>query len=159
MSRPLASRVLAKVRPAARMLQIKMLRRQQSRLPEVPLTIRSGSRLHRFKVEVAGTGHQQWLGMMLRTSIRADGGMIFPFARPQSVTFWMKDTLIPLDMIFILEGGSIARIVTAAPQAEMPISSSDAVIAVLEIAGGRAAELGIGLGDTVTWPSPACARP
>jgi uncharacterized membrane protein (UPF0127 family) len=78
--------------------------------------------------------------------------MIFPYAPAQDVAFWMKNTLIPLDMIFIRADGTIARIEeNAVPLSLEPVPSLEPVTAVLEINGGRAAELGIEAGDKVDW--------
>jgi uncharacterized membrane protein (UPF0127 family) len=77
--------------------------------------------------------------------------MIFPYDPPQEVAFWMHNTLIPLDMVFIRADGTIGRIATAKPLDDTPVPSGGAIVAVLEIAGGRAAELGIAPGDKVTW--------
>jgi uncharacterized membrane protein (UPF0127 family) len=121
-------------------------------LRRVPLTIRSASGEHRFTVEVAATPDQQERGLMFVRSLAPDRGMIFPYDPPQQVSFWMKNTLIPLDMIFIRADGTIARIATAKPLDETPVPGGEPIAAVLEIAGGRAAELGIGAGDTVEWP-------
>ena len=89
--------------------------------------------------------------MMFRRSIAPDRGMIFPYSPPQVVGFWMRDTYIPLDMIFIRADGTIARIATATPHSLESVSSLEPVVAVLEIGGGRAAELGIREGDRVTY--------
>jgi uncharacterized membrane protein (UPF0127 family) len=118
----------------------------------VPLTIRSATGEHRFTVEVAATPEQQERGLMFVRSLAPDRGMIFPYDPPQQVSFWMKNTLIPLDMIFIRADGTIARIATAKPLDETPVPGGEPIAAVLEIAGGRAAELGIRAGDRVEWP-------
>ena len=123
----------------------------QSGLETVPLTIASAGGVHRFTVEIARTPDQQTHGMMFRTSIGPNEGMIFPYDFPQEVGFWMKNTLIPLDLVFIRADGTIARIATAVPHDETPVPSGEPVAAVLEIAGGRAAELGIREGDRVDW--------
>jgi uncharacterized membrane protein (UPF0127 family) len=120
-------------------------------LREVPLTIRTATAAHLFTVAVAGTPEQQERGLMFVRSLGADQGMIFPYDPPQNVAFWMRNTLIPLDMVFIREDGTIARIVTAKALDETPISAGEPVAAVLELRGGRAAELGIGEGDRVEW--------
>ncbi len=118
----------------------------------MPLTIRSGAKSHRFLVEVARTPEQQARGLMHRQSLAPDRGMIFPRAQPEPASFWMKNTLIPLDMIFIRADGTIARIAeNTAPLSLEPVPSFEPVSAVLEIAGGRAAELGIKPGDRVEW--------
>lgn len=123
----------------------------QSGLESVPLTISSQGGVHRFTVEVASTPEQQRHGMMFRTEIGPNEGMIFPYDPPQHAGFWMKNTLIPLDIVFIRADGTIARIATATPHDETPVPSGEPVAAVLEIAGGRAAELGIRPGDRVEW--------
>jgi uncharacterized protein len=123
----------------------------QTGLEQVPLTITSASRVHRFTVEVARSPKQQEHGMMFRTSLAPDRGMIFPKNSPEYAGFWMRNTFIPLDLIFIREDGTIARIATGEPHDETPIQSGEPVAAVLEIAGGRAAELGIRPGDRVEW--------
>jgi uncharacterized membrane protein (UPF0127 family) len=79
--------------------------------------------------------------------------MIFPYSPPQDASFWMKNTLIPLDMIFIRPDNTIGRIEeNAVPLSLEPVPSMEPISAVLEINGGRAAELGIKAGDTVDWP-------
>jgi uncharacterized protein len=124
-----------------------------SGLELVPLTIRSGTRAHEFTVEVARTNDQQAQGLMFRERLGPDEGMLFPRAYPQPMSFWMKNTLIPLDMIFVREDGTIARIAAnTVPHSLDAVESGEPVVAVLEIAGGRSAELGIQTGDRVTWP-------
>ena len=119
----------------------------------MPLTIRSGGRTHRFVVEVARTPEQQATGMMNRQSVAPDRGMLFPYSPPQPVAFWMKNTLIPLDMIFIGEDGRISRIAeNAVPMSLDVVPSVEPVVAVLELGGGRAAALGLKPGDRVEWP-------
>ena len=127
--------------------------RAASGLELAPLTIESGGRSHRFTVEVARTPDEQARGLMYRERLGADEGMIFPFDFPRPASFWMRNTLIPLDMIFIREDGTIARIAAnTVPLSEETVSSGELVIAVLELRGGRAAELGISEGDRVSWP-------
>ena len=122
-------------------------------LEQVPLTIRSAKGTHRFVVEVARTPEQQAHGLMNRDTLAPDRGMIFPYDPPQQVAFWMKDTLIPLDMVFIRADGTIARIAeNTVPMSLEPVPGLEPVAAVLEIAGGRAAELGVKPGDRVEWP-------
>jgi uncharacterized membrane protein (UPF0127 family) len=120
-------------------------------LEQVPLTIRSAGRTHRFTVEVARTAEQQAQGLMNRQSVPPDRGMIFPYDPPQNVAFWMHNTLIPLDIIYIRADGTIARIANAKPLDDTPLPSGEPIALVLEIAGGRAAELGISQGDKVEW--------
>lgn len=118
----------------------------------VPVSVITPKGKHVFKVEVARTGDEQERGLMFRPSIAPDGGMLFPFAQPRVASFWMKNTQAPLDMIFIRTDGSIARIAAnTIPYSLTPVTSGEPVKAVLEIAGGRAAELGISEGDKVDW--------
>jgi uncharacterized protein len=129
------------------------LDRSAAGLEQVALTIASSNGEHRFTVEVARTPEEQAHGLMFRNQVPADRGMIFPYDPPVQVSFWMKDTLIPLDMLFIGPDGKIGRIAAnAVPMSLDPVPSIDPVAAVLEIAGGRAAELGIKEGDKVSWP-------
>jgi uncharacterized membrane protein (UPF0127 family) len=123
----------------------------QTGLEQIPLTIHSANGVHRFTVEVARTPEQQERGLMFVRSLAGDRGMIFPYDPPQEVAFWMRNTLIPLDMVFIRADGRIARVATAKPLDETPVPSGEAAAAVLEIRGGRAAELGIKAGDKVDW--------
>jgi uncharacterized membrane protein (UPF0127 family) len=124
----------------------------------VPLTITSSNGAHAFVVEVAKTSAEQERGLMFRTNIPKDGGMIFaPYppdgGGPREATFWMKNTPSALDIIFIRTDGTIAHIAeNAVPFSEDKIPSGEPVAAVLELNGGRAAELGIAEGDKVTWP-------
>ena len=126
--------------------------RSAAGLEQMPLTIRSASGTHRFTVEVARTPEEQANGLMHRQSLAPDRGMLFPYDPPQPASFWMKNTLIPLDIIFIRADRTIARIAAnTVPLSLEPVPSLEPVAAVLEIAGGRAAELGIAPGDRVSW--------
>ena len=128
------------------------LERAPSGLEQKVLTVRTAAgQLHRFTVEVARSPQEQEQGLMNRQSLAPNRGMIFPYAPPQPVSFWMKNTYIPLDMVFIRPDNSIARIESAVPLNLEPVSSLEPITAVLEIPGGRAAELGIKPGDRVSW--------
>jgi uncharacterized protein len=132
--------------------QAPLAERSAAGLEQVPLTIRAASGTHRFIVEVARTPPEQANGLMHRQSLAPDRGMLFPYEPPQPASFWMKNTLIPLDIIFIRPDGTIARIAAkTVPLSLDPVPSLEPVAAVLEIAGGRAAELGIQPGDWVSW--------
>ena len=103
-----------------------------------------------FKVEVADTFAARETGLMNRKSLATDRGMLFDFKSAQYVGFWMKNTLIPLDMLFISRDGKIASIAqNAVPMSEAAIPSGAPVLAVLELAGGRAAQIGALPGDQV----------
>jgi uncharacterized membrane protein (UPF0127 family) len=123
-----------------------------SGLEVIPLTVTQDGKEHRFRVEVAKTDAEQSQGLMFRTEMGPDEGMLFPTERPQARSFWMKNTVIPLDLLFIGPDGLISNIAAnAVPYSLEPIPSSGAAIAVLELNGGRAAELGIEPGARVTW--------
>ena len=124
----------------------------------MPLTIHSSTGVHRFTVQIAATEEQQERGLMFYRSLGPDQGMIFPYNPPQEVSFWMENTLIPLDIIFIRPDGTIARITNAKPLDRTPLPSGATIGAVLEIRGGRAAELGIREGDKVDWETSASAE-
>lgn len=118
-----------------------------------PLDIVTARKTIRFHVEVARTDAEQEHGLMFRTGLPDHGGMIFPMASPRWAVFWMKNTLIPLDMIFIRADGHIARIAAnTTPQSLDQVSSGEPVIAVLEIIGGGAEKDGLQAGDLVRWP-------
>ena len=123
----------------------------------LPLTVTSANGAHHFTVEIAKTAAEQERGLMFRTDIPKDGGMIFaPYppggGPPIEATFWMKNTPSPLDIIFIRPNGTIARIAeNAIPGDETHIESGEPVGAVLELNGGRSSALGIAEGDKVTW--------
>jgi len=105
---------------------------------------------HAFEVELATSAEQRALGLMNRDALAPDAGMLFVFETVREVSFWMKDTRIPLDLLFIDAAGMIVHIAAkATPYSTAPIPSRAPVKAVLEIAGGRAAELGIAVGDRV----------
>jgi uncharacterized protein len=124
-----------------------------SGLPVVPLTVTHGDRRHLFTVEVARTREEQGRGLMFRTEMGANEGMLFPFSPPRDgVSFFMRNTVIPLDIIFIGPDGRILNVAAMTePYSEEHIPASGTTAAVLELNGGRAAELGIGPGDKVEW--------
>ncbi|MFC3440555.1 DUF192 domain-containing protein [Sphingobium rhizovicinum] len=130
----------------------------QAAAATLPVVIRSAKGAHRFDVDVAASQQQQEQGLMFRKSLADNGGMLFPMDPPRTASFWMKDTLIPLDMLFIHTDGTIAFLKSdAQPYSRIPVSAGVPVAAVLELRGGRAAELGIAEGDRVSWGG--CAVP
>lgn len=131
----------------------------QRKTGAMAVTIEARAGPHQFQVEIARTRVQQDRGLMFRTDIPADGGMLFtPYpaeGAPREASFWMKNTPSPLDILFIRADGRIAAIAAnATPFSETPVKSGEVVTAVLEINGGKAAELGIAVGDRVRWTSP-----
>lgn len=113
--------------------------------------VTGGGKTLRFKVEVVDTEASRERGLMYRMSLPRDRGMLFDFKQPQEqVSFWMKNTFIPLDIIFISPDGQIINIAKQAkPFDETPLPSAGPVLGVLEINGGEADQLGIGPGDKV----------
>jgi uncharacterized membrane protein (UPF0127 family) len=122
-----------------------------SGLTVVPLTVTTASGPHVFKVEVAATPAEQERGLMFRTAMGADEGMIFPMNPPRPSAFWMKNTVIPLDIIFIGADHKVLNIAAnAVPYDLSPLPSDGAAAGVLELNGGRAAQIGLKPGDTVS---------
>ncbi len=127
-------------------------RHPESGLVVVPLRVTHAGIHHAFRVEVAASGMEQAKGLMFRTAMGADEGMIFPMDPPRLASFWMRNTVIPLDIIFIGTDRRILNVAAnAVPYSEAPIPSAGKVSAVLELIGGRAAALGIVAGDKVDW--------
>lgn len=104
----------------------------------------------KFDVEVAGDWRSQEYGLMNRKSLPRNTGMIFDFHTTVMTSFWMKDTLIPLDIIFIKKDGTISSVAAdAVPMSLTSIPSNEPIRAVLEIGGGEAARLGLYPGQKV----------
>ncbi len=125
-----------------------------AQLPTSPLLIRTadGSE-RRFTVELASTPEERARGLMFRKALAPDAGMLFDFKELGPVAMWMKDTLIPLDMLFIARDGRIVRIAErTVPLSLTPIPSGDPVLAVLEVNSGTTARLGIKPGDRAIHP-------
>ncbi len=122
-------------------------------LPSAPLTIRTGKATLRYRVEVARTPEQQEIGLMFRKSMARDRGMVFPMQPSRPASFWMHNTFIPLDIIFVRADGRISSIAAEAPPlTDRPtLDSGEPVAAVLELAGGEAKRAGIRPGDRVRW--------
>lgn len=119
----------------------------------IPLTVTMAGKAHRFNVEVARTPAEQDRGLMFRTSLPVDGGMIFPFETPRFGSFWMKNTLIPLDMLFFdAEGRFVSAVRQAAPGSLVPRRSDGPAKYVLEINGGRMEADGIDAGTRLRLP-------
>jgi len=118
--------------------------------PLEPLSIDTAKGAVAFQVEIADDDAERERGLMYRTSLAPDRGMLFHFPEAAPRAFWMKNTYIPLDIIYI---GADGRIVSIAAQTEpfneTPVPSAGPALGVLEIYGGRAAELGIAVGDQV----------
>ena len=118
-----------------------------------PLAIVSANGRHDFQVEVARKEPDRQRGLMDRRYMPPDRGMLFDFEREQPIMMWMKNTYIPLDMVFIRKDGTISRVATdTEPLSTRTISSGAPVLSVLELNGGTAARLGIKPGDRVEHP-------
>jgi uncharacterized protein len=118
-----------------------------------PLQIVTATGTHAFQVEIADDDATRERGLMNRRYMAADRGMLFEFDRTAPVSFWMKNTYIPLDMIFISRAGVVTNIVAdAEPLSERIIPSGPPCAAVLELNGGAAASIGLKVGDKVRHP-------
>ena len=118
-----------------------------------PLAIVTEETTHEFLVEEAKTLDQQARGMMFRESMEPDTGMIFEFAEPKIATIWMKNTSIPLDILFVRSNGKILKIEHSHQPYTLRSASSEAVIAaVVELKGGEAKRRGIRPGDKIQHP-------
>ena len=121
--------------------------------PFEPLTIASRTGRHTFQVEVMRDDAGRAQGLMFRRSMAADRGRLFDFERTEPVSMWMKNTYLPLDMLFIRADGTVARIAAdTEPLSTRTISSGEPVLAVLELNAGTAARLGLHPGDKVEHP-------
>ncbi|AVA21433.1 hypothetical protein NXC24_CH01789 [Rhizobium sp. NXC24] len=117
-----------------------------------PLSIKTAKGVtHKFTVELALTEPQLEFGLMYRKSMPDDHGMLFDFGAPRPVMMWMKNTVLPLDMLFLDRSGVVTHIQeNAVPYSETIISSGGSVLYVIELNGGIARKLGLAVGDKVT---------
>ncbi len=122
--------------------------------PLRPLAVRTAQGEFRFLVEVADTDRERELGMMCRRSLAPDRGMLFDFGRERpDAAFWMRNTLIPLDIVYIRRDGIVRSIIrNARPLDETPRPAGGPILGVLELAGGRAAQIGLQPGDRIDFP-------
>jgi uncharacterized protein len=118
----------------------------------LPITAQALIHKQKIDLEVASTPEEQEIGLMYRTELPANRGMLFAFDPPRPVSFWMKNTLIPLDIVFLYQGKvrTIASTVPPCKQVQCPTyGSNDPIDQVIELKSGRAAELGLKVGDTI----------
>lgn len=120
--------------------------------PTEPLTIVTASGPHKFAVEVMRTPAELERGLMFRRAMPADHGMIFDFKTVQPVMMWMRNTYIPLDMVFIAPSGKVVSVGHGKPLSDHIIHSGGPVLGVLEVNAGTAAKIGLKPGDTVVFP-------
>ena len=117
------------------------------------LTITTATGPHHFAVEVMRTPDELERGLMFRRQMATDHGMLFDFGSPQPVTMWMKNTYLPLDMVFIASNGRIVSVKQdAEPLSEKTIPSGGDVLGVLELDAGTAKRIGLKPGDVVADP-------
>jgi hypothetical protein len=108
---------------------------------------------HNFDIEVMTTFQERARGLMFRRSLPQKSGMLFLYDRPEPAAMWMKNTFIPLDIVFIAPGGTVHRIEkNTEPFSTDTISSDGSIIAVLELNAGAADRIGLKLGDRVIYP-------
>jgi uncharacterized protein len=119
--------------------------------PLQPLTLATSRGTYRFSVEFAATERTREYGLMCRRGLAADRGMLFDFLRPtDNVAFWMRNTLIPLDIVYIRPDGTVLSIArNVRPLDESPVPAGGVIRGVLELRAGRAAEIGLLPGDRV----------
>lgn len=118
-----------------------------------PLAIDTGAGRRTFSVEVMRNDEDRARGLMFRRTMAADHGMLFDFERVQPVSMWMRNTYLPLDMVFIRADGTVARVAAdTEPLSDRNIASGEPVLGVLELNAGTAARLGIRAGDRVEHP-------
>jgi uncharacterized protein len=125
----------------------------EARMRRESLTLVTAAGEKKIDIEIAESSEEKSMGLMFRTALPDTQGMLFPYLPPQEITMWMRNTYIPLDMVFIRADGIIHRIeVRTEPLSEKVVASSGDVTAVLELAGGASERLGIKAGDTVVHP-------
>lgn len=117
------------------------------------LVLKTDSGPHSFNIEIATTNGERALGLMYRRELPEDAGMLFLYDPPQPITMWMRNTILPLDMIFISTDGKVHRIEShTEPFSTEVISSDGTVQGVLEVNAGAAAKIGLKAGDEVAFP-------
>jgi len=122
----------------------------QSALPTEKIVVDTKAGPRAFTVEIAADAKTRERGLMFRKHMDAGAGMLFDFQEPQLVDFWMENTILPLDMLFVRKDGTIANIAAnAVPFSRDTIPSDGAIQVVIEINGGLARKLGIAPGQTV----------
>lgn len=125
-----------------------------SALPRSDLLVETASSQFRFEVEIADDPSERAQGLMFRESMADNAGMLFLYPAPQQVQFWMKNTPMSLDIVFVRVDGTIARIAArTTPFSEEMILSGESVIAVLEVKGGMMQQLGVRIGDRLRHPA------
>jgi uncharacterized membrane protein (UPF0127 family) len=122
-----------------------------SAFPTTTLTVTGSGGKHQFNIWVADTESREEQGLMFVRELPADRGMVFIGAQPKVWNMWMKNTYVPLDMLFVAPDGHVVKIAHAIPHDETTISSDIAVKGVIELQGGICEQLHIKVGDTAQW--------
>ena len=120
-------------------------------LPAIKLTVVSNGKAHVYTAEVARTGGQQERGLMYRHAMARGHGMLFPMSPPRPASFWMHNTYLPLDIIFIAPDGVVTNIANGQPRSDATLDSLGPVSAVLELNAGEAKRIGLKPGDMVRY--------
>jgi len=129
-------------------------------LPQAEIEVATAGGAHRFRVWIAADDRSRTRGLMFVREMPADRGMLFIFQVPQPAAFWMKDTYLSLDLIFIDPLGRVLNIARdARPFSLTPIESDGSVIAVLELSAGTAKRIGLAPGDRIELPSLRTTSP
>lgn len=125
-----------------------------SAFPQTTLSIKSGSTTHQFMIWIADTAAREEQGLMFVRELAADKGMVFVGEQPKVWSMWMRNTYVPLDMLFVSVDGHIVKIAHAIPHDETTISSDVIVNGVIELQGGISDKLHIKVGDIARWQTP-----
>jgi len=125
-----------------------------SAFPQTTLTVTGGGGSHQFTLWVADTSAREEQGLMFVRELPADKGMVFVGEQPRVWTMWMKNTYVPLDMLFVAVDGRVVKIAHAIPHDETTISSDVAVNGVIELQGGISDRLHLKVGDIAKWKAP-----
>ena len=153
------SRMIIRPLLATMLLWGQLLAAEAAAGPNDEVTIVTAQARHQFHVELAVTMESRRKGLMLRPVLARDAGMLFIFPDSRRQGFWMKNTLVPLDMLFIAGDGHIVYVHhNAQPHSLTSIAPQDAAKAVLEINGGLSRRLGIAIGDRILHPSLTVSR-
>ncbi len=124
-----------------------------AQLDVVTVRIDTGKKVHSYRTEVARTPEQQGRGMMYRKAMARDTAMLFPFPEPRMASFWMANTYVPLDIIFISSEGRVINVGEGVPLSTATVESTGPAAAVLELYRGEAARIGLEPGDRISWPT------
>jgi uncharacterized membrane protein (UPF0127 family) len=118
-------------------------------LAHAPASFVTATGRHKYDLEVAASAEAQQCGLMYRKTMKPGAGMIFPFTPPRDATFWMENTVLPLDLVFVGPDGKVLNIATGKPFSRDMIPSGGITASVIELNAGQAAKIGLKPGDRV----------